>query len=392
MSARINEKQNNKSLIVYCCAVCDKEQRGDTRLSRCGECKAVYYCGKVCQRVHWNLFSHKTKCKTIKQQVEGEKPLKNPYAEFLRNTHLVATKFEELALEQKLVQESFREIYEYIEYILIKANAVVCYPDLGQSELAATTASQLKESFLQILQTEITYLEALREAALNPNLPDEDFERLMKDDLPDDLETRKIQLFKNIAEIIPDVLYAFLLFCLAHLHEKIRVFFAAINLKIEESSPHLVGLLTEFSNALQYCDREISQARACFSYEALLADTSDTEEGEAERQEESYSPESEFVFPSSSDCFSTFTVESADLSRLPASFACTQQRDLFRSSKIGELLTKAQKISTEKVLPAANKLATCVEKLVLFLMRVKNPKFQLVCTRTNLHVLSGQAY
>ena len=46
-------------LIQKACAVCDKGVLGE-KLSKCGNCKKVYYCSKGCQLVDWQ--HHKSLC------------------------------------------------------------------------------------------------------------------------------------------------------------------------------------------------------------------------------------------------------------------------------------------------------------------------------------------
>jgi hypothetical protein len=42
------------------CAACGSSSAGDAHFKQCAQCKAVRYCGKLCQRTHWPV--HKLIC------------------------------------------------------------------------------------------------------------------------------------------------------------------------------------------------------------------------------------------------------------------------------------------------------------------------------------------
>jgi TPR repeat protein len=48
------------------CHCCGKRAQRDSILSRCSKCKAVAYCGKKCQAVHWKL-GHKVDCEGVEK-------------------------------------------------------------------------------------------------------------------------------------------------------------------------------------------------------------------------------------------------------------------------------------------------------------------------------------
>ena len=47
-----------------CCEGCGKKAQANVALKRCGNCKAVYYCGRKCQKQDWKN-GHKDKCDGI---------------------------------------------------------------------------------------------------------------------------------------------------------------------------------------------------------------------------------------------------------------------------------------------------------------------------------------
>ncbi|KAI5075020.1 hypothetical protein GOP47_0010981 [Adiantum capillus-veneris] len=55
------------------CAMCNKEVSGDSA-PRCSRCKAVIYCGHVCQKQHWK-DQHKGSCELFKAMMEREEEL-----------------------------------------------------------------------------------------------------------------------------------------------------------------------------------------------------------------------------------------------------------------------------------------------------------------------------
>uniref|UniRef100_A0A2P2KIH3 MYND-type domain-containing protein n=1 Tax=Rhizophora mucronata TaxID=61149 RepID=A0A2P2KIH3_RHIMU len=55
------------------CSLCEKEAYGDQALC-CGQCRAVVYCGSVCQKQHWKE-THKSMCGLYKAMMEREEEL-----------------------------------------------------------------------------------------------------------------------------------------------------------------------------------------------------------------------------------------------------------------------------------------------------------------------------
>ena len=53
----VRAKYVDDRFVEKICAVCGKGAHGE-KLSRCGRCAKVYYCGRVCQRSDW--MRHKT--------------------------------------------------------------------------------------------------------------------------------------------------------------------------------------------------------------------------------------------------------------------------------------------------------------------------------------------
>mmetsp|Transcript_3389 Transcript_3389/g.6412 ORF Transcript_3389/g.6412 Transcript_3389/m.6412 type:complete len:230 (-) Transcript_3389:659-1348(-) len=73
---RVDEEKIGDILDVeYLCATCEltAEQAGKKKLLRCGQCRSVHYCSKLCQQKHWP--SHKLKCKQL--QVSSNSQLSN---------------------------------------------------------------------------------------------------------------------------------------------------------------------------------------------------------------------------------------------------------------------------------------------------------------------------
>ncbi|GKV16037.1 hypothetical protein SLEP1_g26748 [Rubroshorea leprosula] len=68
MDVRVNSKSSSMQ-----CAMCEKDVNGDQSLC-CGQCRAVVYCGSVCQKQHWKE-SHKSMCGLYKAMMEREEEL-----------------------------------------------------------------------------------------------------------------------------------------------------------------------------------------------------------------------------------------------------------------------------------------------------------------------------
>ncbi|KAK3652415.1 hypothetical protein LTR56_005125 [Elasticomyces elasticus] len=75
----------NKNVIKRVCGVCGAGP--DISLSRCVQCKSVWYCGKECQKKDWKL--HKIACKTlaVPDLEEGKLAVLNVPNELLRPYH-----------------------------------------------------------------------------------------------------------------------------------------------------------------------------------------------------------------------------------------------------------------------------------------------------------------
>ncbi|KAK6268993.1 hypothetical protein QUC31_013153 [Theobroma cacao] len=68
MDIRVNSNSSSRQ-----CAMCEKEVNGDQSLC-CGRCRAVVYCGSLCQKQHWKE-SHKSMCGLYKAMMEREEEL-----------------------------------------------------------------------------------------------------------------------------------------------------------------------------------------------------------------------------------------------------------------------------------------------------------------------------
>ena len=52
------EMSNLRDMSLRTCFRCDKEE---STMKKCGACKAIYYCSRSCQRMHW-YESHRESC------------------------------------------------------------------------------------------------------------------------------------------------------------------------------------------------------------------------------------------------------------------------------------------------------------------------------------------
>ncbi|XP_073005324.1 uncharacterized protein [Typha latifolia] len=67
------EVMGNWTSLTRQCAMCEKQMNGDQSLC-CGRCRAVVYCGPVCQKQHWKE-THKSVCGLYKAMMEREEEL-----------------------------------------------------------------------------------------------------------------------------------------------------------------------------------------------------------------------------------------------------------------------------------------------------------------------------
>ncbi|KAK3638447.1 hypothetical protein LTR56_013087 [Elasticomyces elasticus] len=103
----MSEAVPKKNVIKRVCGVCGAGP--DISLSRCVQCKSVWYCGKECQRQDWKL--HKIACKTlaVSDCEEGKLVVVNVPDEMLRPYH----RYPEIVLEVTSAGNSYqlREAY-----------------------------------------------------------------------------------------------------------------------------------------------------------------------------------------------------------------------------------------------------------------------------------------
>lgn len=72
-----NLLKESKLHLKQCCFVC-----GETdKLSRCSKCQFAFYCGKDCQKSHWN--THKHVCRDMKVLKNLMESIQNPFNGFL---------------------------------------------------------------------------------------------------------------------------------------------------------------------------------------------------------------------------------------------------------------------------------------------------------------------